>query len=66
MMRTARKGFLALHRGGHTYFIVYDAASVSQLLDHLLDLAEDRETPLTWRDVFCVIDSLPRRTRVYA
>jgi len=58
MLRASRKYLLTLVKNGHVFLIVFDSASHSMLLDYLLDLAEDPETPLAWQDVFRVIDLL--------
>ena len=56
MRRIARKHLLKISRGGHVFLISFDSSSRSQLLDHLLDLADDRTCPVTWEDVFKAID----------
>ena len=58
MLRSSRKYLLTLVKNGHIFLVVFDSASHRTLLDYLVDLAEDPETPLAWQDVFRVIDLL--------
>lgn|GEM_PF-2587533 len=68
MRRTGHERLLTLARDGHVFLIFFDDNSRLQLLDYLLDLAEDPGMPLTWQDVFAAIDVVgacsPRWTAV--
>ena len=58
---TGKKYLLTLRRGGHVFYIAFDESSCPTLLDYLVDLAEDRDNPLTWQDVFTAIDTVGAR-----